>query len=662
MTKLEEHHRHPHNHGHDAHNCCCTHDHPSISHHGHDHSHDGSSGMIPSMVGILGFLIGTIFQHYNVSWTLWVFLVSAVITGYPVMRSGLRSLASGNGANINLLTSIAGIGAFFLGEYSEGLLVLTLFSVGEYLEELAERRASNSISSLLDLSPRIARVKRQAGWVEIPAKDVAMGDVVRVLPGERISADGTVLLGVSTVNESSITGESQPRFKSEGSRVFAGTINGEGVLEIEASKDAEDTTLAKILTMVQEAQSKRAKSDRLIDSFARVWTPSMILIAAMCAVLPPLLFDAPFDLWVYRGLTILLVSCPCSLVISTPVTVVGAIARGAKNGVLIKGGIHLESMAKIKAVAFDKTGTISLGKMQVSTIIPFRGLKENDALRIAASVESFSEHPLAVAMVQEAKKRGLEMVDAEGFTSHRGRGVSSSIENKNVFAGSDEFLKVLGITLDEESRLLARNLREKGETVVFLGDEEGILAILGLKDELRPEAQSAINEITGLGIESTMLTGDNEHTAKSVAGHLGFRSFRAGLLPEDKVNEIERLKKEYQSVAMVGDGVNDAPPLASATTGIAMGKGTDVALNTADIALMTEDLCKIPWVIMLSRKAMSLIFQNVVISLGLKLVALVLVLSGSLPLWLAVLTDSGAAVLVTLNALRILKTKLPGPS
>lgn len=644
-------HDHDHDHSHHDH-ACHDHTHHAHSHHGHSHEHGG--GMWAPLTGAVGIAVGLIAEHSGTAW-YWVPLVMAAITaGFPVARAGFRALVNGGGTDINLLTTIAGAGALFLGEYAEAAAVLTLFSIGEYLEEKASERARSSIEALMDLSPRTARVRRGDAVVEVEAASIAPGDIVVVLPGEMIPADGYVISGESSVDESSLTGESLPVDKSVGQQVFAGSLNGEGALEVRAERTAEDTTVARIVSMVQEAQAKKAKSQRMVDVFAKYWTPAMVLLSLVVALGVPLALRQEFQPWIYRGLTVLIVSCPCSLVISTPVTVVAAIARAARFGVLVKGGIHLEDLGKVKAVAFDKTGTLTRGRIVVSAV-ESKAKQSDHILAMAASVEVRSEHPLARAIVQEAEGRGLRFEAGEHFVSIRGKGAKARVGDRNVYVGNERLFRDMDVTLAEDLARTAASLRERGETAVFVGTGQEVLGVIGLADEVRTESASALARLKDLGVATVMLTGDEEATARAVASGTGIGSYRAGLLPGDKKDIIASLKAEHGTVAMVGDGVNDAPSLAAADVGIAMGAGADVALETADVALLKDDLTRIPWALRLGRAARSLIVQNVAFSLVIKTAALGLVMAGLLPLWLAVLSDSGAAVLVTLNGLRILR-------
>lgn len=645
-------HAHDHEHhgrGHAGH----SHDKIELSH-GHTHSHGHGSSAVPVAAGAIGIAAGFILNRLGVSWYWVVYLAAAVTAGFPVARAGLRTLMAGAGADINLLTTVAGIGAMFLGEWAEAAAVLTLFSVGEYLEEKASEKARSSIRQLMDLAPSTARLKQGDELVIVPVDQVLPGQTVVVLPGDRIPVDGYVRAGESSVNEASITGESMPVDKREGSMVYAGTINGEGSLEVLSSRTAEDTTISRIVAMVENAQAKKAMSQRLVDSFAKYWTPAMMALSAVVALVVPLALGEPFRPWIYRGLTVLIVSCPCSLVISTPVTVVAAIARAARNGVLVKGGIHLEELGKVKAVAFDKTGTLTRGRVVVSSVVPVPGVGESEVLRLAASVESRSEHPLARAVLAEAAERRVPVAAGEHFVSMRGKGARAQVDGDSVYVGNALLMEEAGIDVSEDMSVSAGNARALGQTVIYVGSGNELAGLITVSDEVRPEAATALRSLRDMGLEVSMLTGDEEATAKSVAARVGLESFKASLLPEQKQAAMASLRQAHGPVAMVGDGINDAPSLASADVGIAMGQGADVALETADVALLTNDIGKVAWSIGLGRKARALIVQNVGFSVALKVLAIGLTLFGALPLWLAVLADSGAAVAVTFNGMRAL--------
>ncbi|OUM97340.1 MAG: copper-translocating P-type ATPase, partial [Paenibacillaceae bacterium ZCTH02-B3] len=493
----------------------------------------------------------------------------------------------------------------------------------------------------------------------VGVNDIEIGDILIVKPGQKIAMDGRVIRGYSSVNQAAITGESVPAAKSPGDEVFAGTLNGEGLLEVEVTKRAEDTTLSKIIHLVEEAQAEKAPSQRFVDRFAKYYTPAIMAAAVLLATVPPLFFGGEWGDWIYRGLALLVVGCPCALVISTPVAIVTAIGTAARNGVLVKGGIHLEEAGRLSAVAFDKTGTLTRGEPAVTDFIRLRGPEAKELLAVAAAVEKGSQHPLAAAVVRKAMADGVdaEALKAEDFVSITGKGAKATVNGTLYLVGSPELFGELGI-LDREASEHVSRLQREGKTVILLGTDKEIYAFLAAADEIRQDAREAIRRLRALGIRKTvMLTGDNPETAEAIGRLAGIGEVRAGLLPHEKLEAVKELKKT-DKVAMVGDGINDAPALAGATVGIAMGAaGTDTALETADIVLMGDDLAKLPYTIRLSRKALQIIRQNIAFSLLIKLAAVLLIIPGWLSLWMAVFADMGATLMVTLNAMRLIGTK-----
>ena len=649
-------------HGSMEHQEVCTHGRGQSCSHSHDiilseHASKEFSfvNLLPSLIGIVGIIMGLILKHLGHSFYPIPLLAATVIAGYPVAKEGLKTLLSGHGLDINFLTTVAGIGAVILGEFGEAAAVLTLFSIGEYLEERAEDRSRKSIREMMELAPMTARVKSGDVLMEIPAERISPGDIVYVLPGEKVPVDGQVLSGRSHVDESVISGESMPVDKEEGSIVFAGSFNLEGSLEVCVTKPSYDTTLAHIIEMIEEAQSKKAESQKIVDRFARIWTPLMLALSLILAVLVPVVFRQEFRPWIYRSLTVLIVSCPCSLVISTPVTVVASITRAARDGILVKGGIHLEQLGRIRAVALDKTGTITQNKVVVEQILPLGKETVESLLFNAATVECTSEHPLAKAIVEEAQKREIEVDFPDEFKAIPGKGAIAISSDRTILAGNENLFSEQGIEIPMLIKSEADRFKEKGKTVVYVGVESDILGMLVLSDQIRPEAPEAISQLHQRGIETIMISGDDAKTAAAVAAEVGISQVYAGLLPYEKVDLIKELKREWDYVAMVGDGINDAPSLAEATVGIAMGSGTDITLETADVVLMRPDLLMIPTAIDIAKQSTGLITQNISFSVAVKLLALVAVFAGTLPLWLAVLVDSGAAVVVTFNGLRILR-------
>ena len=582
--------------------------------------------------------------------------LAAIFTGAwyvipPAVRSARRLRP-----DMNFLMTVAVIGAIIIGEWFEAATVAFLFAVSLLLEHWSVDRARRAIGSLLDLSPPTARYMTEDGSVrEAAVAEVPVGATVLVRPGERIPLDGVVTKGSSTVNQAPITGESIPVAKEPGDEVYAGTINEDGALEFRATRAANDTTLARIIHMVEEAQSRRARSEQWVDRFATYYTPLMMGLALGVAVLPPLLLDLNWTDWIYRGLVLLVIACPCALVISTPVSIVSALTAAARQGVLIKGGVYLEAMGRLKALAVDKTGTLTHGRPEVQRVVPFNGHSETELLERAAALEANSEHPLARAILRKAGERDISVPPAEAFQAVKGKGAEAVIDGRPFWIGSHRLMHEKGQETEEiHSRAL--ELEDAGHSVVAIGNDSHVCGLISIADELRAGVAAVIRDIKKAGVETVvMLTGDNEGTARAVAETTGIDEFRSELLPEDKVQAVETLTQRHRYVAMVGDGVNDAPAMAVATLGIAMGAmGTDAALETADIALMSDDLSKLPWLIRHSRRTLRIIKQNITFALGLKLVFIVLTLLGMASLWMAIAADTGATLLVVFNSLRLL--------
>ena len=559
--------------------------------------------------------------------------------------------------DMNFLMIVAVVGAITIGELFEAATVAFLFALSLLLEHWSVERARNAIGALLDLSPPTARyLCPDHGTIhEKPVGEVPLGAIVHVRPGEKIPLDGEVVKGISSVNQAPITGESMPVSKQLGDEVYAGTINQDGALEFRTTRAANDTTLARIIHMVESAQSRRAHSQQWVDRFSAYYTPAMMILAVSLAVLLPLLTMASWSEGVYRALVILVIACPCALVISTPVSIVSALTASARNGVLIKGGIFLETAGRIKVLALDKTGTLTQGKTQVQQIVPLSGHSERELLERAAALEAASEHPLARAILQKARELGVEVIPAEHYQAIRGKGGEGSIGGRQFWIGSHRMMHEKGQETPE-IHAKAEELEDAGHTVVAIGNDTHICGLISIADSLRENVSQIIKDIKKAGVRWViMLTGDNQGTAKAIAMEAGIDEYRCELLPEDKVEAIGHLVREYKEVAMVGDGVNDAPAMASATFGIAMGAmGTDAALETADVALMSDDLSKLPWLIRHSRRTLRNIQQNIIFALGLKLVFIVLTLFGLASLWMAIAADTGATLLVVFNSLRLL--------
>ena len=586
------------------------------------------------------------------------YATAIVIGGYTLFIQGFKNLSKFK-FDMKTLMTIAIIGAAAIGQWGEGAMVVILFAISEALERYSVDKARQSIESLMDIAPKEAVIRRNNEEIKVHVEDILVGDIMIVKPGQKLAMDGRVVKGISTLNQAAITGESVPVTKTLEDEVFAGTLNEEGLLEVEVTKKVEDTTIAKIIHLVEEAQAERAPSQAFVDRFAQYYTPLIVVLALLIAVVPPLLFSAAWSTWVYQGLAVLVVGCPCALVVSTPVAVVTAIGNAANNGVLIKGGIYLEEAGALKAIAFDKTGTLTKGVPAVTDIITYSG-NENDLLTITAAIEKGSQHPLASALMREAESRGLDFdkLVVEDFQSITGKGVKAKVNNEMYYVGSPKLFEEIHGVLENSQKRQINDIEAQGKTVMVLGNEEEILSLIAVADEIRETSKAVINQLNKIGIETVMLTGDNERTAREIGKQVGVSDVKASLLPEDKLNFIKELRGKHKKVGMVGDGVNDAPALAASTVGVAMGgAGTDTALETADIALMSEDLNQLPYTIKLSRKAVTIIKQNITFSLAIKLLALLLVIPGWLTLWIAIFADMGATLLVTLNSLRLLKRK-----
>ena len=573
---------------------------------------------------------------------------------FPKALLALRRLRP----DMNFLMVTAVIGAFVIGEWFEAATVAFLFALSLLLEHWSVERARNAIGALLDLAPATARF-RYPNNDEIREKaveEVPFGAIVLVRPGERIALDGEVVSGQSSVNQAPITGESMPVLKEPGDQVFAGTINQDGALEFRADRRADDTTLARIIRMVESAQTRRAKTQQWVDRFSTRYTPVMLALAVALALLSPPLAGLSWSEGIYRGLVLLVIACPCALVISTPVSIVSALTAAARHGVLIKGGLYLEAAGQLQVLALDKTGTLTTGQPEVQALVTLNGHSERQLLELAAALEAGSEHPLARAILRRAKQVGIEVVPAQQFTAFPGKGGEGIIGGRLFWIGSHRMLHEKSQETPE-IHARAAELEDAGHSVVILGNETHVCGLISIADSLREDIPQIVAEIREAGVQRiVMLTGDNAGTARAIAAEIGIEEYHCELLPEDKVEAIGRLVRENRSVAMVGDGINDAPAMAAATFGIAMGAmGTDAALETADMALMGDDLSKLPWLIRHSRRTLRNIQQNIGFALGLKAVFIVLTLFGMATLWMAIAADMGATLVVVFNSLRLLK-------
>jgi Cd2+/Zn2+-exporting ATPase len=624
-------------------------------------------------------------------------VLAMILAGYPIARSAVAALRVNREITINLLMTIAAVGAVVIGAYTEAGLVMVLFALGEALEGYTAARARDAIGSMSALAPAEATVLREGSEERLPVAALRVGDRIAVRPGERLPMDGRVLAGESAVDQAPITGESRPVDKAPGDEVFAGSVNGHGLLEVEVTHLAQDNTISRMIKLVAEAQERRAPAQRFVDRFARVYTPAVIVVALLVAIIPPLFFDEPFwnptpdtQGWLYRALALLVVACPCALVISTPVTLISAISNGARHGVLFKGGAFLEEMSRVRAMAFDKTGTITRGKPQVvairaadcgkitndelrmttpvvrrneehSELVTRNSTLEtacaacDDLLALTAAVERRSEHPLAGAVVAEAEARGVagRFPAAQGVAALTGRGVSGRVDGRLVTVGSHAHFE------DNESHDAHHDAitaaDADGLTTMLVTEDGEYRGYIALADAPREGSREALAELARLGVSPlVMLTGDHAATAERIAAEVGLTDARAGLLPADKVAEVEKLRATHSAVAMVGDGINDTPALAAASVGVAMGR-TAQALETADVVLLGDDLRQLPFAVRLARSAMNTVRFNVALSIGIKLVFFVLVLVGSGSMWLAVLADMGTSLLVTANGMRLLR-------
>ena len=582
------------------------------------------------------------------------FVAGALVGGMYPARRAVTALRTRT-VDINVLMVIAVAGALALGEWSEASSVVFLFALAQWLEARTLERARQAIRALVDLTPREAIVKRGGVEQRASVEAIAVGDVVVVRPGDKVPLDGTIVAGHSDVNEAPMTGESLPVDKEPGDEVYAGTINGRGSLELEVTRIGPDTRLARIIHLVEAAQSRRAPVQSFVDRFARIYTPAVIALAVLVAVVPPLIGGADAGTWLYRALVLLVISCPCALVISTPVSIVSALSAAARNGVLIKGGAHLERLASVRAVAFDKTGTLTRGEPAVADVIAVGSASPQDVLRFAAAVETRSEHPIARAIADRARLMGVDALEATGFMSVPGMGVEALVGGRAVVVGNDTLITLRDIAAPSEVESLHRD----GHTLVFVAVDHVLLGAIAIADPMRETARETLELLRSHGIRHVaMLTGDHASSARVVAGALALDQYEAGLLPQQKHDRVVAMRKAHGAILMVGDGVNDAPALAAADVGVAMGAaGSDAALETADIALMSDELLKIPYALRLARATLFNVKTNVIVSLVLKAAFLVLAITGSATLWMAVLADTGASVIVVANALRLLRAR-----
>ena len=607
------------------------------------------------------FAAGHILELLSVNPTIvtLVFMLGALIAGYEIAILAYKSLVKRHTVGPAMLMCIACVASFIIGHPEEGAAVTFLYYIAEFLEDYAEHRAKRSIKSLVEIAPETARVKVGDSEKQMKVDDVNIGDIVIVKPGDKVPLDGNVISGSSSINQASITGESVPVLKEIGDEVFSGTVNVDGYLEIVVTKKAKDSVISKIVTLVKRSQLNRSETESLVEKVAKYYTPVMMVAAACVAFIPPLLFGQPLVDWVYKALSLLVISCPCAFLISTPVGMVSAITSATKNGVLIKGSTYVEEMRDVKAVIFDKTGTLTEGKLELSEIeLLDDACSKEDIARIAASLEHNSSHPIAQAIVNYATMNDIEFEEIEDFRNVPGKGIVGNVNGKEYYAANGALIEgsSFDISRDEINQFSA-----EGRTLVFVGNAEKALAIITVSDKIRNNASEVIKDLKGQGVQTVMLTGDNKLAAKSVADEIGIDYVYSNLMPEDKLNILDTIRNKFGDVAMVGDGINDAPALARANIGIAMGAaGSDVAIETADVALMQDDISKLPYLFSLSNKTMGIIKQNITVAIAIKLLCVVLAIVGIITLMMSVgFGDLGLTLLVILNSFRIGMVKDP---
>ncbi|WP_422659082.1 heavy metal translocating P-type ATPase [Paenibacillus sp. EC2-1] len=652
-------------HSHDHSNHAHSHDHGEGHSHGHDHSHSEGKKMkwLLSISAVFYLLTFVLTDQVPAPVVITLYAAAMIMSGYTTFLRGLRNLTKFK-FNMDTLMTVALVGAVIIGEWREATLVAILFGLNEMLEGYGMNRARKSMEALLAAAPKEAELLRDGEAVRVPISSLSPGDIVRVRPGEKIPSDGIISQGTGAVNEAAITGESVPVTKREGDMVFGGSVSTDGLLNVEITKAYEDSSLAKIMHLVQEAQDSKTPTELFIDKFAKYYTPAIMIIALFVTIIPPLLFGQPWMTWVYQGLSILIVGCPCSLVLSSPIALVSGMTRAARNGILVKGGVHMEQLGRLQAIAFDKTGTLTRGEPAVYAETVYN---KDKFYAITGSVEQSSLHPLAKAVMKHLADKQPNKTFAEPLQSTvlPGEGVRAEVDGKLYWVGSEEVLR--HVEGEQESVMATvrndiRLLKEQGYTIIVAADKHSVLGLFGLADEIRPETPEVIRQLHQAGITNTvMLTGDHEQSAQSIAKQSGVTSFFASLLPEEKVSKIKELASK-QKTGMVGDGINDAPALAAADLGIAMGKGTDSAIETADVVLMQDHLGKLPNAIRTARKVNRIIRWNIAISLSLKAIALLLTIPGLLTLWIAIISDMGATILVTLLGLTILLGKDKSPA
>ena len=687
----DDHHDHGHDHGHEHHHHDHNHDH-GHEHHHHDHDHcdedddisicgcpdcaddddddeellaEGkpliANRPIQIMVasGIL-FVLGHIFELLAVDTTIVtaIYMLGAIIAGYEIAVSAYKSLVKKHTIGPAMLMCIACVASFIIGHPEEGAAVTFLYYIAEFLEDYSEFRAKRSIKSLVEIAPDTARLKVGDKEEIKNVDEIDIGDIVIVKPGDKVPLDGEIVFGSSSINQASITGESVPVLKNVGDEVFSGTVNEDGYLEVKVTTAAKDSMISKIVTLVKSSQLNRSETETMVEKVAKYYTPVMMIGAICVALIPPLLLGQNLSDWVYKALSLLVISCPCAFLISTPVGMVSAITSATRNGVIIKGSTYVEEMRNIKAVIFDKTGTLTEGKLNLSDIkVLDENYSEEDVVRIAASLESESSHPIAQAVVNYANDKNIALDHVEEFKNVPGKGILANINGEQYYAANEPLIEgsSFDISMDEIKSYA------EGKTVIFVGNAQNLMAIITVSDKIRDNASEVMADLKGQGVQTIMLTGDNKLAAKSVASEIGIDYVYANLLPQDKLNLLDTIRNKFGDVAMVGDGINDAPALARANIGIAMGAaGSDVAIETADVALMQDDISKLPYLFSLSRKTMGIIKQNITLAIAIKFLCAVLAIVGIITLMMSVgVGDLGLTLFVILNSFRIGMVKDP---
>ena len=611
--------------------------------------------LIAGLLVLIGWLGQTFFDLPVIAATV-LYITAYIFGGWDISQHAWHAIKEKH-FDTDLLMVMAALGAAALGEFAEGALLLFLFSLGHALEERALDRARAAVRALADLAPKVALVRRDGKEQELPVESLQLDDLVIVRPGVRIPVDGVISNGNSGVDQASVTGESMPVDKVPGDQVFASTVNGEGALEVKVTRLAKDSTLSRVMKMVEEAQAQKSPTQQTVEKFERIFVPAVLIVTGLIIILPPL-FGFPFRESFLRAMTLLVAASPCALALGTPASILAGVAQAARNGVLVKGGMHLENLGRLKAIAFDKTGTVTHGKPEVTDIVAFQssGWKEADLLSIAAGVESRSAHPLAQAVVRSAQTKGVPVSVMDEVESLTGRGLRAVTNGKTIWVGNQKLMDEAGVTLAADAIQKAKSLQELGKTLFWVAENKTAIGLIALADTLRQEAASTMKALKKIGVAHTiMLTGDNVRSASAIAAQVGLTDYRADLMPEDKLTVIRDLVKQYGQVAMIGDGVNDAPALANATVGIAMGgAGTDVALETADVALMGDDLSKLPFAVGLGRATRNIIMQNLFISLGVIALLIITSLTGIVSIGVTVIFHEGSTLVVVANALRLL--------